>query len=406
MRASTTNPFSPGSDRIPAVWAGRVEQLGDWNDRLAPRRQMGLYERGRVLLGEPGIGKSVLAKKIAAQARADGHLTTGQIRVPSGVSPFPLVAEALLALAHDAGLSTRGSTAIAGLLDRVRSLTVAGTGIAIDPPADPAPHRALTDLIRHVALAGRNDRRLVVIQLDEIQNIKADLLSQLLVAFGDVLADEIDVTDGAGQAHQMSLPVVVYLSGLPEFADSATSRHGATFTRRFATTLLGPIDDDDLHAALVPFRREGWPTLGTQGPEQVWMTDDAADRLVALVGGDPFLFQLAGQAAWDASDTPTITLDDVEAGWAHERREIRRHVERQLDRLPANERAVLDTMARIAPGERTATNIARALGHTEAAQIGSATQRLDTVRGIIERGKPYRFRIRTIEALLTDPNWP
>ncbi len=125
-----------------------------------------------------------------------------------------------------------------------------------------------------------------------------------------------------------------------------------------------------------------------------------------MVGGDPFLFQLAGQGAWDVSDASTITVSDVDRGWSRQRSEVRRHVERHLERLPANERAVLDAMARLPTEERTATAIARELGHSRAAQIGSATQRLDTVRSIIERGKPYRFRVRTIEALLTDPNWP
>jgi len=42
------------------------------------------------------------------------------------------------------------------------------------------------------------------------------------------------------------VPLTVYLTGLPEFTDVATSRGGATFTRRFTTTLLEPIDDDDV----------------------------------------------------------------------------------------------------------------------------------------------------------------
>ena len=55
--------------------------------------------------------------------------------------------------------------------------------------------------------------------------------------------------------------------------------------------------------------------------------------------------------------------------------------------------------------ERTAVNIARAMGLTEAAQVGPTAQRLDTIRGIVERGRPYRFRHRAVEAYLTS-NWP
>jgi hypothetical protein len=103
MRTATNNPFEPGSDRIPQVWAGRHEQLADWRDRLRPRRAAGQYERGRTLLGEPGIGKSVLVRRIASDAARAGDWVTPQVRVPRGVSPLPLLAEALLDLADVAG---------------------------------------------------------------------------------------------------------------------------------------------------------------------------------------------------------------------------------------------------------------------------------------------------------------
>jgi nucleoside-triphosphatase THEP1 len=32
-----------------------------------------VYERGRAVLGEPGIGKSVLVNRIARMAETDGH---------------------------------------------------------------------------------------------------------------------------------------------------------------------------------------------------------------------------------------------------------------------------------------------------------------------------------------------
>jgi hypothetical protein len=134
----------------------------------------------------------------------------------------------------------------------------------------------------------------------------------------------------------------------------------------------------------------------------VTMTSDAIGRLVNRSLGDPFVFQLIGQAAWDADPASSaITATDVERGRRQVAREARSHVERQLDRLPDKERQRLEAMASIGPSGRTATAIARELGYSSATQIGTAAQRLDSIRGLIVRGKPYHFRVRTVEAYLT-----
>jgi hypothetical protein len=402
-RHARDNPFSPGSDHVPRVWAGRVEQLSDFTDRLAPRRLAGMGERGRTLLGEPGIGKSSLARRIAADARERGHLTSRQLRLPRGVDPIPLLAEELLQLAHDAGLTTRREHQVSQLLRRVEALTLGPIGVHLAAGNGLPPHRLLTLLLEEVSRSGRQDGRLTLLQLDEVQNIEdGDQLSQLLIAVGDALGSVEEVTDPSGTSHEVALPLVVYLTGLPEFIDLASARNGATFARRFQLNLLDPLSDDDLTAALAPFIA-GWEIADGQGGIlRVTMTRDAIGRLVSRSLGDPFLFQLIGQAAWDADPASSaITATDVERGWRQVTREARSHVERQLDRLPDKERQLLEAMANIDPSGRTATAIARELGYSSATQIGTAAQRLDSIRGLIVRGKPYHFRVRTVEAYLT-----
>jgi len=407
VRHAQDNPFSPGSDHVPRVWAGRIEQLSDFADRLAPRRLAGQGERGRTLLGEPGIGKSSLARRIAADAREQGHLTSRQLRIPRGVDPIPLLAEELLRLADDVGLAARRETTLTDLLRRVEALTVGHLGVHLATGEGMPPHRLLTLLLEEVARSGRSDGRLVVLQLDEIQNVEdGDQLSQLLIAIGDALASVDEITDPAGSTHEVALPLVVYLTGLPEFIDLASARNGATFARRFQLNLLNPLGDDDLTAALAPFV-SGWEVAdGHGGIARVTMTSDAIDQAVGYSLGDPFVFQLLGQAAWDTDPaSPAITITDVERGWKQVMHEARSHVERQLDRLPDKERQLLEAMAQLDPQERTATSIARELGYGSAAQIGTAAQRLDSIRGLIVRGKPYHFRVRTVEAYLTG-TWP
>lgn len=51
------------------------------------------------------------------------------------------------------------------------------------------------------------------------------------------------------------------------------------------------------------------------------------------------------------------------------------------------------------------TRIATAMGYLRATDAGPTSQRLDSVRGIVEWGKPYTFRDRAAEADLTS-DWP
>ena len=348
----------------------------------------------------------MLVRRIAADAAQHGDWVTEQVRIPRGVDPLPLVAGAVLDLADQAGLTTRTESRLGALLERLRQVSVMGTGLTLDAPRGAPPHQALTQVLVEIGRAARQHGRVVLLHVDEVQNVESeDQLSQLLVAIGDALGHEDDVDVPGGRHLASVLPLVVYLTGLPEFHDQATSRSGATFARRFATTLLDPISDADLHEALRTLVADGWPVVTDDGNGTVWMEPEAADALVQCCHGDPFLFQLAGQHAWDAAADPVLTADEVVHGWRRARPEARRHVERLLERLPELERSFVEAMAALDPGGRTLTNVARELGYDRASQLGPTSQRLDTVRGIVSRGSPYTFRARTVEAYLTT-NWP
>lgn len=399
-RSPTENPFEPGHDVVPSIWAGRRDERNDW-EAVRARRAAGQPERSRALIGEPGIGKSVLAAKIAEDAASRGDLVVPTIRVPRGVDVLALVAEALLTTVEQHHLGVWVANRVDGLLDRVRR--IAAVELA---PRDRAanPHTHLRDLLIELGHYGAERDQVVIVRIDEVQNvIDEDQLSQLLVALGDTLQHSYEVRDAAGTPHKRWLPIVVYLTGLPEFTGQATSAAGATFARRFRPWRLGHIDDDQLRLALAPFTTTtGWPVEGHDGG--IVMTEGAIDTILACALGDPFLFQLVGKAAWDRDpDEQVITADHVIAGWQGVKAEARSHVERLVDRLPRRERELVDVMAGLVPQRRTLTNIAAQLGVT-ATQLGSTAARLED-RGVITRGKPYRFNARTIEAMLQGI-WP
>ncbi len=114
------------------------------------------------------------------------------------------------------------------------------------------PHRALTEVLVEIGRAAISNDAVVLIHIDEVQNITDEnLLSQVLIALGDAITQEVVIEVPRGRKVARSLPIAVYLTGLPEFDDRSGARKGATFARRFATTTLEPLGDDDLRSALV-----------------------------------------------------------------------------------------------------------------------------------------------------------
>ena len=405
MRTPLDSPFSPGSDTVPQVWAGRTAQLSDWHDILRPRRLAGIPERGRTILGEAGTGKSSLVRRIADEAAAAGDWVTPQLRIPSGADPIKRVAAALLDLADTAGLAVAREQRIAALLGQVQSVAVSGLSLGLRDRSEGAePYTSLTELLVEIGRAAiRAGDVMVVIHLDEAQNLgHPDALSQLLVALGDALTHEEPLEVPGGLQIRRALPIAVYLTGLPEFAEMAGSGTGATFARRFQTSVLGAIDDTAIRAALQPFLTRGWP-VGDGG--RVFMEPAAQAAIIALACGEPFLFQLAGERAWYAGTGDLITAADVHTGWQSAAPEAEAHVQRILDRLPRREQQFIQTMAELAPEERNLTAIAQRMGYSKTTDAGPTARRLDITRGLIRRGKPYRFARRAVEAHLTT-EWP
>lgn len=408
MRTALNSPFLPGSDLNPEVWAGRVEQLSDWRDIVRPRRRAGLYERGRTIVGEAGLGKSSLVRRIAQDETARGSWVTPQLRIPSGTDPLKLVATAILALAEQANLRTSTDRRVGTLINRVESVAAAGMSLTLRQVEGPEPFTALSRLIIEVGReATRHHDVMVLIHIDEVQNIADEnALSQLLIALGDALSHEDTVAAPGGHLVSRVLPVAVYLTGLPEFIERAGAQKGATFARRFKTTTLTAIEDAEIEAALHPFVVEGWEIPNNAGgTSRVFMEQAAADTIIELCHGEPFLFQLAGEKAWYAGTELLITRQDVLTGWRTAENEAVNHVERILNRLPGREREFVETMAELDRDDRTLTRIAADMGFPRVTAAGPTSQRLDTVRGIIRRGKPYTFQHRAVEAFLTS-EWP
>ena len=62
------NPFTPGAGYLPPELAGRNQIIDDGNV-VAMRTKLQRAERGLMLIGQRGVGKTVLLKYLSERAR-------------------------------------------------------------------------------------------------------------------------------------------------------------------------------------------------------------------------------------------------------------------------------------------------------------------------------------------------
>jgi hypothetical protein len=409
MRSPSNNPFLPGADRVPDVWAGRGLEIADFSGIVRPRRLAGLHERGRAVLGEFGIGKSALVNRIADDAAAAGDWVPARVRAARGADVLQLLTESLAAFVRQRSADARPGRAGGGLLRRLEEVTlpVVGGGVRLraDAPA-PNAYRGVHDALVELAALAGEEGRLLLVRIDEIQNVTSpEALSQLLTVLGDALEATATRVGAGGIRREDALPLAVYVSGLPDFHDLAAAA-GATFSRRFRTLELEPLEDADLREALRPFTTDGWPVLGEDGEARVVLDVEAADLLVEVPVGDPFLFQLAGEAAWNAGAGPVITGEEARRGWQSARREVERYVGSRLRGLSDLQLEVLRAAAALPADRRASGEVARAVGRRSSAEIASTTRSLDVEHRLIRReAGRIVFRSPAVEAYLAG-GWP
>lgn len=94
------------------------------------------------MLGEAGLGKSSLVRRIAADAADRGDWVTPQLRIPSGADPLKKVAQALLEVARQARLPAARERSIGQLLSRVETVAAAGVSLTLRDQSGPEPGEA------------------------------------------------------------------------------------------------------------------------------------------------------------------------------------------------------------------------------------------------------------------------
>ncbi|QPK82578.1 AAA family ATPase [Corynebacterium qintianiae] len=302
------NPFRPTFGASPRVWAGREAVIDEFHRAL--KNGPGDPHRSVIISGSRGIGKTVLLTELEDEAKRQGWIV-------------------VRASGREGMAETLTNSAIPEAIERLdpesdRKLTgfnIAGLGgVRSELTEKDSTPRLVTRLHE---LLGKLHGTGVLLTIDEVQDANPDELTQIAVAYQDLVRDDAEIA--------------LAMAGLTQGVNKLLDLPGATFLRRARHYELGPLTLDSATTTL----------LQTAGDAGRVFELDAAQAASRITQGYPYLVQLVGYLAWEEADGP-ITLDAVEAvrGEAIARLGTQVH-QPSLRDVPPRQREYLDAMAHI-----------------------------------------------------------
>jgi hypothetical protein len=293
------NPFAPGAGQAPPELAGRDAELRA-AEVVFTRIAAGTPDRGIVLVGLRGFGKTVLMREFRSLAIAQGWITAWA-EAEGGQRIGPSIAQSMNVALHAASRG-RFSAALRRALAVFKSfsLTLSPDGrFALGIDVEPERGRASTgnlgfdllDLFRELGAAARDLEIGIALFVDEMQLVPREELLGVLMAIH--------------QANQDSLPIAVFGAGLPNLpATLADTRSYAE--RLFLYDRVEALDDTAAALAL---------TRPTSALGVEWEPEALADALAAAKGY-PYFLQEYGRAIWDFA--PGSLIGEQDAAWGIE----------------------------------------------------------------------------------------
>jgi len=292
------NPYAPGAGRRPLELAGRHAEL-DRFEILRQRVQTGAADRGIVLTGLRGVGKTVLLNEFRVLAEQHGWIVA---KVEAGGNrPFRA------SLAQSLNQALRSATGRHGLTDRLRAalsafkaftLKAAPDGsLALGIDVEPARGRAdtgdleidLTELVLELAETAGDLGVGVLVLIDEMQDLSASELAAICSA--------------SHESGQRDARFVVIGAGLPSLP--AALRDAKSYSERlYEYRQVGPLKGDDAEIALV---------RPAAARNVVW-SDAAKEVILGVASGYPYFLQVYGKTTWDYAKTSPIDAEDAGVG--------------------------------------------------------------------------------------------
>ena len=294
------NPYAPGAGQRPPELAGRERERSLFA-LLLDRLGAGRAERGIVLTGLRGVGKTVLLEEFRSMAARRGWVVAFIEAGSSQPSFRRLAAQALTGSLREASLRYRLSDRLRRALGAFRSFSLKASpdgsvsvGIDIDPVAGRADSGNLevdlVELLDDLGKAAAEFNVGVLLLIDELQELPRP-----------------DVAAIAGAAHhtnRLQLPVAVASAGLPDLP--AVWVGAKSYAERlFAYCRIDALDRNGAEEAL---------RLPAEALQVAWQPD-ALSHVVDVSGGYPYFLQVFGKKIWDYAPGPdVITAADATVG--------------------------------------------------------------------------------------------
>lgn len=343
------NPFTPGAGYLPPELAGRNQVIED-GQVVALRTKLHRAERGLMLIGPRGVGKTVLLKCLSEHARENGIIPViSEIR--NDKSDLEDLAqklkEALYTLDFKCKVKSYIQEAFSVLGNFVRkfSLNIGDVGVSVEL------HRGLgesgnmeldlSQVLLSSARAAKAASTAIGLYIDELQNLDEEAMRGIIVALH--------------RSAQELLPLYMIGSGLPTIR-TLVGKSKTYAERMFVYETIGALDEDASWAALVkPFEDNG-----------VSVEDAAFSEMFKASAGYPFFLQECGYQVWQHAKRSPIAVDDVVAILPQVMESLdRSFFEVRFDRVTAVEKRFLMAMAQGEPEKpQSIVDIAERMGRS------------------------------------------
>jgi AAA ATPase domain len=367
------NPYTPGAGTPPRELAGREPELRRF-DLLLERLAAGRGERGIVLQGLRGVGKTVLMREFADRAAERGW-GVGRLEVTSGVDLRAEMADMAGAALRQISATAKARDALLRAARFVKAFTLkttaeGGVELSVDLEAalaDPAIgdiERDTIKLFAEIGAAAAANGTGIVFLIDEMQLLDRESLEALCAA--------------AHRAGQDSLPVAVIGAGLPVLPRRLAEAKSYA-ERLFAFPRLGALEQVAARRAITR------PAETAIAGRPVHYEEAAVDAILALSERYPYFLQAYGLQAWNAApEGDLIRADDVARAASPAREELDRDFfETRFARATKAGRRYLAAMAELGDGPYASGDVADSGGWRAVMSAGPVRQTL------IDKGLVY-----------------
>ena len=353
------DPYAPGAGRQPPELAGRDELLK--NAAITMDRVLaGRPNRGMIMLGLRGVGKTVLVNRLLATAQEKGFEAV-KIEAPEGGALprmlTPLLRQSLynLDLKSAAGHKIGVAFSILRNFASAFKVKVGDIEIGVKEARGKADsgnlEQDLPDLLVAVSEAAAERGTALALLIDEIQYLLPAELAGLIVACHEIA--------------QRNLPLFFVGAGLPQIA--ALAGNAKSYAERlFDYPEVGQLDPAAARLALV----------GPAKNQSVKFEDDAIEEILRVTERYAYFVQHWGSHCWLMAPASPIRRADVKGATPGAVAALDKNFFRvRFDRLTPLQQKYLRAMAELGPGPYQTGDIAAMLG-VDAAAVATVRQQL------------------------------